>query len=509
MDFRQAIGLVGVILAVMAAQLNDAVFNTAIADISGGFGISRDNAAWLQNLFVTGEVIGMCCSPSLGLGFSFRRFALFAIGLSAVSALLMLLGGGPAPLMILRVLEGLASGFSIPLLMTIALKVLGPEIRIYGLTVYALTATFFPNLATSLAALWTDGTGDFRWIFLQVIPLCTIAAACVWWGMEQEPPQWHRLEQFDWPGVLLVALGFGSLSIVLEQGDRLDWFHSDLICILSLVSAVAIPAFIAVEMVWPVPLVRFSLLKRPNFLYAVVVLLVFLVVSLSASQIPLTFLEQVRGYRPLQAHLLTLEVALLQLILLPATAVLLDHKHVDGRWVNLVGFLCIIAACFMGAHVTSSWTRDQFFLMQLLQAIGFAFVVMPLLVMATNSLKPEEGPFGSALFNTPRAVAEAFGVWAVELITRWRGGLHYNRIADLIGQNRLVLGGLGAIPAAPPGPETRAAYGALYGEVMAQVRTLTAMDSFIIMGLLAAGLILVLAILPVRTYPPRIELAKK
>ena len=508
MDFRQAVGLIGVILAVMAAQLNDAVVNAALADISGGFGIGHDSATWLQTLFVTGEVVGMCASPSLGLGFTFRRFALFAIGLSCFSSLFMALGGGPAPLMILRVGQGLASGFSIPLLMTIALRVLGPEIRIYGLTVYALTATFFPNLATSFAALWTDGVGDFRWVFLQVIPLCALAAACVWWGMEQDEPQWDRLKQFDWPGVLLVAVGFGSLSILLEQGDRLDWFNSDLICILAVVSAVAIPAFVAVEMVWPVPLVRFDLLKRPNFLYAVIVLLVFLVVSLSASQVPLTFLEQVRGYRPIQAQLLTLEVALLQLILLPATAILLDHRHVDGRWINLIGFLCILLACFMGAHITSNWVRDQFFIMQALQAVGFAFVVMPLLVMATNSLKPEEGPFGSALFNTPRAVAEAFGVWTLELITRWRGELHRVRIVDLVGQNRLVLGNVGAIPPVP-GPATQGTYGALNVALEEQVRTLVTMDSFIILGMLVVFLIGVLALLPVRTYPPRIQLAKQ
>jgi DHA2 family multidrug resistance protein len=450
----------------------------------------------------------MCASPSLGLGFTFRRFALFAIGLSAFSSLFMAMGGGTAPLLILRLCQGLASGFSIPLLMTIALKVLGPEIRIYGLTVYALTATFFPNLSISVAALWTDGVGDFHWIFYQVIPLCAVAAACVWWGMEQDEPQWARLKQFDWPGVLLVATGFGSLSILLEQGDRLDWYNSPLIWLLSGVSAVAIPAFIFNETVQPVPLVRFDLLKRPNFLYAVITLLVFLVVSLSASTVPLTFLEQVRGYRPLQAHLLTLEVALLQLILLPLTAILLDHKHVDGRWVNLVGFLCILGACFIGAHVTSNWVRDQFYLMQALQAVGFAFVVMPLLVMATNSLKPEEGPFGSALFNTPRAVAEAFGVWTLELITRWRGGLHRNRIVDVIGQNSFVPGSLG-IPAPPPGPDTRGIYGTLNQAVQEQVTTLTTIDSFIILGMLVIFLICVLAVLPVRTYPPRIELAKK
>ena len=508
MDVRQGVGLVGIILAVMAAQLNDAVVNTALPDIAGGIGLSMDDASWLRTLFITGEVIGMCSSPSLGLGFTFRRFGLFAVALTCFSSMPMAIGGHPAGVLTLRFLQGLGAGFSIPLLMTLALRTLGPEIRIYGLTVYALTATFFPNLATSAAALWTDGTGDYRWIFFQVVPLCAIAAACVWWGLPQEEPQRDRLHRFDWPGVLLVATGFGSLSIVLEQGDRLDWFNSTFICLTSLVSAISIPLFLLRERRAAVPLVHLDLLKRPNFAYSVVTLLVFLVVSLSASQVPLTFLERVQGYRPLQAHLLTLEVAAAQLVLLPATALLLDQERVDGRWVNAIGFTCILAACAMGAHADTNWVRDQFYVMQALQAVGFAFVVMPLLVMATNSLDPEEGPFGSALFNTPRAVAEAVGVWALMLIQRWRGGLHRARIVDLIGQNRLVLEGSGALPATAPGPATRPLFAPINAAVDRAVATLVTIDSYVICGALVVVLFVVLALLPVRTYPPRIELAK-
>ena len=63
----------------------------------------------------------------------------------------------------------------------------------------------------------------------------------IWWGMQQDPPNYERLRKFDWPGALLVAVGFGALSIVLEQGDRLDWFNSPLIACSTLIAVVAIP----------------------------------------------------------------------------------------------------------------------------------------------------------------------------------------------------------------------------------------------------------------------------
>jgi len=506
-EFRQAIGLLGIVLAAVAAQLNDAVLNTALSDVAGNIGLSNDTATWLRTLFITGQVLGMCTSPSLGLGLSFRRFALFAIFMNCAPSLLMTLGGqdGTAVL-ILRFLQGVGAGFTIPLILTIALRVVPPPIRLYALSVYAMTATLTPNLATSFAALWIGGVRDWHFVFLQPIPWCAVAAACVWWGVKQEPPQYDRLRRFDWAGLVFVATGWGSLTIVFEQGDRLDWFNSPLIVVLTVVALVSLPALVLSERYAKVPLMKFSLLGRRNLLYPVLTLMTFLVLALTASQVPITFLMAAQGYKPLQAHSVTLIVALPQLVLLPATAWLLDHRHVDARWVNAIGYGLILLACWGDAHVTSSWNRDQFYLWQCIQSVGFAFVVMPLLMIATNALKPDEGPYGSALVNTPRAVAEGIGVWALELIARWRGGLHHDRILDLLGQNRLALGELGALPP-EGGHASDAALQLVDAEINRQVATLTAIDSFVLLGSLAIFLLVALALIPTRTYPPRIALA--
>ncbi|WP_375382364.1 MFS transporter [uncultured Sphingomonas sp.] len=507
MELRPAIGLFGIVLAAIAAQLNDAVLNIALSDVAGNIGLSNDTATWLQTLFITGQVLGMCSSPSLGIGFSFRRFALFAVFMNCFPALLMALGGSTgASVLILRFVEGVGSGFTIPLILTVALRSVPPAIRLYALAVYALTATITPNLATSFAALWIDGVQDWRFVFLQPLPWCAVAAACVWWGLPQEPPQYDRLRQFDWIGLCLVAASWGSLTIVFEQGDRLDWWNSALIVMLTALALVTLPMLVLWERVAPVPLFRFGLLARRNLLYPVVGLLVFLILALTASSVPLQFLTQTQGYKPLQAHEVTLTVALPQFVLLPLTAWILDHARVDARWINAAGYLLILVACFGAAHLTSSWNRDQFYVWELVQSVGFAFVVMPILMMATNALKPDEGPYGSALVNTPRAVAEGIGVWAMELIVRWRGGLHRDRIVDLIGQNRLTLEQLGLLPAGQPGgPDPTLV--AINAEVARQTATLTAIDSYVLLGSLAVVLLIALALIPTRTYPPRIELA--
>lgn len=514
MDVRRLVGLGGILAAAILAQLNDQVLTSALPDVSGGFGLGHDPASWLGTVYINGEVIGMIVAPSLGLGFSFRRFALFAVALSTLSTLAMPLAPSIGPLLGLRFLQGLAAGFTIPLLMTTALRVLDPPIRLYGLACYALTATFTPNLATTLAALWTDGVRDYRFVFFEALPLGVIAAVPIWWGMQQDPPNYERLGKFDWLGALLVAVGFGALSIVLEQGDRLDWFNSQLIATLTLIAVVAIPWFLIHETYAAVPLIRLDLFKRRNFAYASITLILFLIIALSASAVPIAYLTQVQGYRPLQAHVVTLEIAASQLVLLPATALLLDVEWVDSRWVSAVGFACILVSCIGKAFLTPDWQTDQFLVWQALDAIGFPLVAMPLLMMATNVLAPEEGPFASAMINAPRAVAEAIGVGVLALIDRWRGALHRTRILETLGADRLNVVQAAPIPGAslpaltPAGrPSAPGALEALNRGVEAAVTTLTTIDTYLILAAVVIFMMIVLAVLPERTYPPRIALA--
>lgn len=502
------IGLLGVLVAVISAQLNSVVVSTAAADIVGAVGIGNDVSRWLPTVYVVGEVMGMAVSSTLAVIFGLRRFTLFVIGLVLLPTLAIPLCGGAGALLACRLLQGLAGGLTIPLLMTTALKVLAPPIRLFGLAAYALSATFAPNLATSLAALWTDGAESTAFLFLQAIPFAALAGVLVWWGAEEVPPQYQLLKKFDWPGFVLVAVGFGSLAVVLEQGDQLDWFNSTAISLLTLTAAVAVPLLIARELTAPQPLFMLSLLLRRNFAYGVTTLILFIVVLSGSAQVPLAFLEQVGGYRPLQAHVLTLEFALCQLVFLPLTALLLDHKHIDARWVSFAGLSLILVACLGAARLDSSWNRDQFYLWQAVQSLGAAFVVLPLLMMATNAITdPREGPFAAGLVNAPRALAEAISVWLTELMARWRGGLHRDQIADIIGRQGPAVAQAATVNGG--GQAGEGAGAGLNAALEAQVTTLTTIDTFLVLAMLIGVVMLVLAVLPIRTYPPRIALAKR
>jgi len=241
-----------------------------------------------------------------------------------------------------------------------------------------------------------------------------------------------------------------------------------------------------------------------------------LIVSQSGSTVPLRYLQEVQGYRPLQSNLITLEIAALQLVMLPAMALLLDYKPADSRVVSLVGLGLILASCVGSSFLTIYWDRDHFYLWQLLQGIGQPMVIMPLLMMTTNAVAgPTEGPFASALINTLRAVAEATSTWLLELIDRWRNALHSNRIVDQVGQDRWrVIQSNGVLPQYPPPltpdgqPRVPNSLVALSHAVEQQVTILSTSDTFLVLGALTVFLMAVVMTLPIRTMPPRIHFAK-
>src|ERR1700694_4818100 len=178
-DIQPCVGLGAVLIAAITSEFNDQVTSIALIDVRGALGISHDPGTWIQSLYVSAEIIGMAISPWLLMTFTLRRWTLFTIALCGASSVLIPFSANIEAIYALRLLQGLAGGLIIPLVMTTAFRILTPNIRLYGLAIYALTATFTPALAETVAALWTDIV-DWRFVFLQTIPLCSLAAVFVW-----------------------------------------------------------------------------------------------------------------------------------------------------------------------------------------------------------------------------------------------------------------------------------------------------------------------------------------
>lgn len=483
---RILVGLLGVLLAVLCAGLNEMVTKASLADIRGGMFIGADEGAWLIAVYSAASVSAMAFSPWLAATFSLRRFTLCAIGVFALLGLVQPYAPNLSSLMLLRTLQGLASGALPPMLMSVALRFLPPGIKVYGLAGYALTATFGPNLGTPLAGLWTEYVG-WQWAFWQIILPSLLAMACVAWGLPQDPLRLERFKQFDWRGLLLGLPAICALVIGLTLGDRMGWFDSPLICWLLGGGLVLLVLFLCNEWSEPLPFFKLQMLKVRNLTHALVTLFGVLIVLTAVIIIPSSYLAQIQGYRPAQTGPLMLLVALPQLLALPLVAALCNIRAVDCRWVLAAGLGMLSLSCALGTQLTSVWIRDNFYLLQLLHIFGQPMSVIPLLMLATGGMTPQDGPFASAWFNTVKGLASVVAAGLIEALTTVRRHFHSNALVDSLGNSPLA-------DSSAPGLARR---------IHEQALVLTSADLYLCMALLAAALIVLIPCVPTRIYPPR------
>src|ERR1700691_4328325 len=125
----------------MASEFNDQVTAIALIDVRGALGIGHDSGTWIESLYVWAEIVGMAISPWLAMTFTLRRWTLFAIALCGASGVLIPISPNVEAIYALRLLQGLAGGLIIPLLMTTAFRVLTPSIRLYGFAAFSFNTT--------------------------------------------------------------------------------------------------------------------------------------------------------------------------------------------------------------------------------------------------------------------------------------------------------------------------------------------------------------------------------
>ncbi|MBH3447055.1 MFS transporter [Pseudomonas moraviensis] len=483
---RIIIGLVGVLLAVLVSGLNEMVTKVALADIRGALHIGYDEGTWLVASYTATSVAAMAFAPWCSVTFSLRRFTLCAIGLFTLLGVLCPFAPNYESLLLMRILQGLAGGALPPMLMTVALRFLPANIKLYGLAGYALTATFGPGLGTPLAGLWTEYVG-WQWTFWQIIVPCLIAMAAVAYGLPQDPLRLERLKTFNWKGLLLGFPAICMLVIGLLQGNRLDWFESNLICGLLGAGSLLLVAFMINEWSQPIPFFKLQMLGIRNLLFALITLAGVLIVLLAVVLIPSSYLAQVQGYRPAQTAPIMLIAALPQLIALPLVAALCNLRWVDCRWVLGIGLSMLALSCLGGSHLTSAWIRDDFYVLQWLQIFGQPMAVLPLLMLSTGSITPMEGPFASAWFNTVKGMAAVVATGVIEARTTARLHFHSTMLVDSLGNSPLA-------DHSDPG---------LAHRVHEQAVVLTSSDLYLCMAGVAVALILLIFWLPTRIYPPR------
>jgi DHA2 family multidrug resistance protein len=332
-------------------------------------------------------------------------------------------------MIVFRALQGFTGGVLIPTAMTVVLTTLPPSKQAIGLAAFAITAVFAPSIGPTLGGWLTE---NFSWhysFYINVVPGALMLAG-VWYGITQERPQLQLLKQGDWWGIISMAIGLGSLQVVLEEGSRKDWFGSAFIVRLSILAAIFVTMFFWIELTRKQPFINLRLLRYRNFGLASIVNVSLGVGLYGSIYILPLYLAQIQGYNALQIGQVLIWAGIPQLFIIPFLPKVM--QRIDVRLMVAVGVSLFAVSAFMNSKMTYQTGYDQLIWSQLVRAMGQPLIMVPLTSIATAGLSPKEAGSASGLFNMMRNLGGSMGIAALATLLTNREQFHSNRLGESI-----------------------------------------------------------------------------
>ncbi len=423
------IGLMGAMLGAFMAVLDIQITNSSLQEIQAALGATLEEGSWISTAYLVAEVVVIPLTGWLSQVFSVRRYLLVNTALFIFFSVCCAWSVNLPMMIVFRALQGFTGGILIPMAFTIVLTTLPPAKQPIGLAMFAMTATFAPSIGPTLGGWLTDNLGWQYNFYLNVIPGILMLSAIVY-AIPTKPMQLNLLKQGDWWGIISMAIGLGSLEVVLEEGNRKDWFASAEISQLAVVAFAFLSAFLWIELTRRRPFINLRLLLRRNFgIGSIAGLSLGLGLYGSVYILPL-YLAQIQDYTAMQIGEVIMWSGVPQLFLIPLVPKLL--QRFDARWIAAVGFSLFAVSCFMNSHMTSETGIDELRWSQLVRAMGQPLMIVPLSAITTGNIEPEQAGSASGLFNMMRNLGGSIGIAILSTLLTKREQFHSNRIGEAV-----------------------------------------------------------------------------
>jgi DHA2 family multidrug resistance protein len=428
--FKTWICVTGVLLGCFMAVLDIIVTNSSLRDIAGTLAASSDEISWVPTAYLVAEIVVIPLTSWLSAAFSLKKYLLVNSILFVFFSVCCGQTHSLSLMILFRVLQGFTGGVLIPLSFVVILTYLPPSKRAIGMAMFTVTATFAPAVGPLLGGWLTDNYGWPFVFYINVIPGLLLIAA-VWSTMEKQPMDLGLLKKGDWWGIATMAIGLAAFEIVLEDGNRKDWFGDPGIVRLACTAAIFIPAFIIIELRQKEPLVDLRLFARRNFGLGSIVNVVLGIGLYGVVFILPLYLGQMHGYSATQIGTVIIWLGLPQLVVIPLIPKLM--KLVDARIIIGIGILLFGGSSFLDIHLDSNFAGPQFYIPLIIRALGQPLIMTPLSAITTAGMaKGRESGAASALFNMMRNIGGSIGIAGLSTLLSLRERFHSERIGESV-----------------------------------------------------------------------------
>lgn len=440
-------------LGALMATLDISIVNSSLPTIQGEIGASGTEGTWIATAYLVAEIVVIPLSGWLERVLGLRTLLLLAVSLFTLFSIMCGISTTLPMMIIGRIGQGFTGGVLIPTAMTIIATRLPPSQQPVGNAMFGVTAIAGPVIGPVLGG-WLTENVSWHYAFFINLPVGAALITLLLVAIPHTKPKFSLLGEADWLGILGLALGLGGLTVVLEEGEREQWFSSSTIIWLSVVSAVGFILLAIGQRIASRPVIRLALLRDRQFGAVVLMVTTVGMVIYGTSYVIPQFLSSIAGYNSLQAGQIVLLSGVPMILMMPFTPLMM--RLLDIRAAVAFGLSLLAISAFMETSLTPLSDGSTFVDSQLIRGVGTVFSMMFLNQAAIRSVSPEQAGDAAGLYNAARNLGGSFALAGIAVIQDQRMWLHMRRmeeslhanavdVQDYIAAQSQVLGGQAAV----------------------------------------------------------------
>ena len=485
-----------VMLVTVMQVLDTSITNVALPHMQGSFSASIDEMSWVITSYLAANAMVIPASGWLTSVFGRRRFFLICTVTFTASSFLSGIAPNLEFLVAMRILQGLGGGPVVPMAQAVMWEIFPLEERGTAMAVWGTGIMLAPILGPTVGGYIAD-SWSWRWIFYINLPIGVVAFFMVS-AFLFDAPFHRRPRRVDVAGILLMIVGFGCLQLVLDLGERNDWFDSGFIVTLVVLAACMLGAFVVRELMAPEPILDLGVFRDRNFsLSSLAILLVGFGFNSSLLLVAL-YTQQILGYDAWSSGLTLAPGGFGTMIALLISGRLVSRM--DQRLMLAAGCSLQAVALWLMTHVTPTMEFWDLAWPRFVQGFSQGFIFVPLQALSLATVRTERLGNATAAYNVLRNIGGSVGVAVATTVLARRSQFHqvamtsHINVWNFASDDRLrgwtahfIAHGADTFTAA------RQAIAMLYREAVVQARILSYADDF---WLLLSAYIAVFALIP-------------
>ncbi|HSU80447.1 MAG TPA: DHA2 family efflux MFS transporter permease subunit [Candidatus Angelobacter sp.] len=481
------------ILGAFTAILNQTLLNVALPKIMTDLNVSYNTVQWLVTGYMLVNGVLIPVTAFLMETFSTRKLFLFAMISFGVGTILCALSPTFTILLVGRLIQGIGAGIIMPLMTNVMLTVFPPEKRGVAMGTMGVAMIFAPAVGPTLSG-WIVENYTWRILFYVVLPFIVVDIILTLIFLKNIKKL--TFPKLDLLGFILSTAGFGGILYAFSEAGNKGWGSGEVILSLSL-GILSLVLFVWREYAVKYPMLEFRVFKYNIFALTTVVSGVITMAMFAGMILLPIYLQNIRGFTPLQSGLLLLPGAIIMGIMSPITGMLYDR--VGARPLAIVGLIITIITTWQFATLTDATTYGHIMVLYTFRMFGMSMLMMPIMTEGLNQLPPHLHSHGTAMANTMRQVAGSLGTAFLVTVMSNRSIFHQAGYTNSLtasnhfASNQLqALGqGVGASMHLPTGTGSTLINFMLYGQVVKESTIQGINDAFVVAtGLAALALVL-------------------